>query len=217
MTRQFTATAATCLMVFLTTACGGSSVVDPEAPQIGSTSPSPAEPSATRTPSESHSPRATPHERRILRDFVAFAVEPNAATAARVPFAPLIRLGLSRDLTLDLDRSSVARASAWLIDAEYFRAYSGPFSALRVIKRHAASTQSASVDGHASAFRASVGEHPHCASPPVPAPKGYGTLRRISIQPSENSIDSCIFWFTVDLFVDEEGQVTAVTLDLWEP
>lgn len=50
----------------------------------------------------------------------------------------------------------------------------------------------------------------------MPAPEGYADLRRVSIQPSEESTDSCLSWFTVDLFVNR-GQVVAVTLDLYEP
>jgi hypothetical protein len=30
-------------------------------------------------------------------------------------------------------------------------------------------------------------------------------------------IDSCLSRFSVDLFVDDYGRITAVTLDLWEP
>jgi hypothetical protein len=42
-------------------------------------------------------------------------------------------------------------------------------------------------------------------------------MRRVSVQPAAGSIDSCLDWFTVDLFVTRSGEVAAVTLDLWEP
>lgn len=63
----------------------------------------------------------------------------------------------------------------------------------------------------------SVGPHPHCASPPVPAPAEVASLRRVSVQPSPESGDSCLSWWTVDLFLTPEGEVAAVTLDIWEP
>lgn len=55
------------------------------------------------------------------------------------------------------------------------------------------------------------------ASPPVPAPREFKDYRRVSVQPSDSSIDSCLPWFTVDLFLDEQGSVALVTLDVWEP
>lgn len=80
----------------------------------------------------------------------------------------------------------------------------GPFSALDV----AARAQNPIV---------SVGEHPHCASPPVPPPDDVADLMRVSVQPDIEQIDSCLQWWTVDFFINQAGQIEAVTLDLWEP
>jgi hypothetical protein len=66
-------------------------------------------------------------------------------------------------------------------------------------------------------MQVSLGDHPHCASPPVPPPRGMAGARRVSVQPDENSITSCLAWFSVDLFLDEHRNVVAVTLDIWEP
>jgi len=30
-------------------------------------------------------------------------------------------------------------------------------------------------------------------------------------------MQSCLDWFTIDFFVDNDGMVAAITLDLWEP
>ena len=60
-----------------------------------------------------------------------------------------------------------------------------------------------------------VGPHNHCAGSARPAPAGYESLRRISIQPA--AIDSCLEWWTVDLFVTDDGLISAITYDLWEP
>jgi hypothetical protein len=60
-----------------------------------------------------------------------------------------------------------------------------------------------------------AGPHMHCASPPVPAPTGLAGHRRVSVQPT--NIETCILWWTVDLFVASSGRIEAVTLDLWDP
>jgi hypothetical protein len=219
--RQCISAAVTCLALLLATACADNSSAEKE--RSGSKSPTPSDSSPASTPTTVETnpaeadATATAQDVRLMRDFVAFAVEPSAETAAPLPFATEIQLGLSRDLTVTLDKSSVPEASAWVIDSEAFRGYVGPFSALRLVERHAAKAKSQSVSGHRSVFTVSVAEHPNCASPPVPAPKGFGNLRRLSVQPSEGSIDSCLSWFSVDLFLDAKGAIRAVTLDIWEP
>jgi hypothetical protein len=46
-------------------------------------------------------------------------------------------------------------------------------------------------------------------------PEGLESLRQQSVQPAKT--DSCLEWFSVDLFVNEDGEIAAVTLDLYEP
>jgi hypothetical protein len=140
----------------------------------------------------------------IVRSFLRFAEEPSVSTAESLPFADSVRLGLASELHQDRSRSQLADPAAWVIDEEYFRAYTGPFSALDV----AARAQNPIV---------SVGEHPHCASPPVPPPDDVADLMRVSVQPDIEQIDSCLQWWTVDFFINQAGQIEAVTLDLWEP
>ncbi|MEN8706054.1 MAG: hypothetical protein ABF306_07955 [Nocardioides marinisabuli] len=152
-----------------------------------------------------------------MRDFVAFAVQPSAEAAGSLPFGEEVRLGLSRDLGTALDGADASQSSAWVLQAKGFRAYVGPLSALELIHRHADETRSTSVRERGGAFRVSVGDHPHCAGQPVPAPQGFEGHRRVSVQPSEAFIDSCLSWFTVDLFMNEEESIAAVTLDVWEP
>jgi hypothetical protein len=93
---------------------------------------------------------------------------------------------------------------AWEIDVELFRAYVGPFSALMLLEQ-------------ADDYAVRVGPHPHCASPPQPSPVGLEDHTRTSIQPSDDSLDSCLDWWTVDFFVGPSGSVDAITMDLWEP
>jgi hypothetical protein len=58
------------------------------------------------------------------------------------------------------------------------------------------------------------GSYRRFASPSRPPPRTISGLRRLSIQPREPV--SCLRWFAVDVFVDERGDIRAVTLDLWE-
>ena len=60
-----------------------------------------------------------------------------------------------------------------------------------------------------------VGPHPHCASPPVPAPAEVAELRRLSVQPVGEL--ACPVWWTVDRFVEPGGAIAAITLDRYEP
>lgn len=51
----------------------------------------------------------------------------------------------------------------------------------------------------------------------MPAPDLVSSLRRLTLRPRDETIRSCLDWFTVDLFVGGDGEVVAVTLDLYEP
>lgn len=145
---------------------------------------------------------ATDEDRELTDALVALAREPSRVALEDVPFSDTVELGLADELLRDTDRAALADPSTWVFDVEIFRAYTGPFSALDVLADDAP-TQTL------------VGEHPHCASPPVPAPPGFGAHRRVSVQPI--AITSCLEWWTVDLFVTGDGRVEAVTLDLYEP
>lgn len=186
-------------------------------PPSGTSSASPSAKPTGQTSTPPPSPPVKDEDLRLIRDFVAFAVRPSAETAGRLPFAGEVQLGLSRDLKATLDVAETSDASAWVLNAKYFRASTGPFNALESIQRHADESRSTSVRTRGGAFHVSVGDHPHCASPPVPARRGFEHHRRVSVQPSESSIDSCLSWFTVDLYLNEEGSIAAVTLDIWEP
>jgi len=136
----------------------------------------------------------------LAEAFVDFAAGPNPDTAAQVPFADLVEIGLGPDALKVLSGDDLADPSAWVFDTEFFRAYTGPFSALTLVKEP---------------FTVTIGTHPHCASPPVAPPSGFETYRRVSLQPE--TATSCLEWWTVDLFVSADGTIGAVTLDLYEP
>lgn len=181
---------------------------DPSAPTSAPTSMPSSMPS---------SPAAGPSadDQDLARALVALAASPGPETLAAVRLAPEVALGLGRHLEPAQPRDRLARTSGWSIDAPSFRAYAGPFNALELLAAQAAGPPVGTARGPA-AFAVTVGPHPHCAGPPVPAPRGLEDLRRVSLQPAAGTIDGCLEWFSVDLFVDQ-GAIVAVTLDLWEP
>ena len=42
-------------------------------------------------------------------------------------------------------------------------------------------------------------------------------MRHVRIQPSTDATSSCLQWFTVDLYLDDQGQARVVSLDRWKP
>lgn len=218
------------LCLVLLAACGGETrtVGGAAEREVASAVPAPSSDGPTAAPpmprETGNSQRSTPPltrapsaaDKRLISDFVSFAVDPSPETASRLPWANAVALGLSRDIRATLEVSDAPDTAAWVLTAEHFRAYTGPFSALALVQRHVGKVGSDSVGGR-GAFQVSVGEHPHCASPPVLAPREFNDYRRVSVQPSDSSIGSCLEWFTIDLFLDEQGSVAAVTLDIWEP
>jgi hypothetical protein len=170
---------------------------------LGPTSTAVARPSGTAQPTAAGL-RETPTvaEQGLVRALAEFARAPATETLGAVPFADTVRLGLSDRLMTERASSDLVRRDAWVLSASPFRGHVGPFSALEFLSRNAPTT-------------ISVGSHAHCASPPVPPPTDLARLRRVSIQPKD--IDTCVLWWTVDLFVSSAGRIDAVTLDLWEP
>jgi hypothetical protein len=140
----------------------------------------------------------------LVDAFVEFARNPGDETFSDVSLADSVALGLGPRIIHSVDGDQLQDPEAWVIDVEEFRAYTGPFSSLEIL-------------GSLDEYSVHIGEHPYCAGPPQPPPTGLHDLRRVSVQPVAGSIDSCLDWTTVDFFVDESGQVQAVTMDLWEP
>jgi len=149
-----------------------------------------------------------------MQRLIRFARSPGQDTFAAIPFAGTVSLGLSRRLIVDLPREELADPATWVLTAPHFRAQIGPFSALELLAGKGSRFPPDAPDPR-GALAVKVGPHPHCASPPIRAPSRLTDLRRISVQPS--NIDTCIYWWTVDAYVDANGRILGVTLDLWEP
>lgn len=142
-------------------------------------------------------------DRRLARVLLDFATDPTPQRHAEVPWADVVQLGLGADLHLELAASALADPDGWNIEVEDFRAYAGPFSALTLLTQAGATTLV-------------VGDYPRCASPPETPPATLADARRISLQPVLADDASCLQWWAVDLYV-RDGEVVAVTMDLFEP
>lgn len=143
-------------------------------------------------------------EEQLADAFVEFGIRPSDRTFAALPLADTVALGLGPDIVTEVAAATLRNPATWELDVEYFRAYVGTFSAFNRL-------------AWTDTYVVTVGLHNHCASPPMPAPEGYTDMARISIQPDPDAIDSCLMWGTVDFFVNADGEVAAITLDLWEP
>ncbi len=98
--------------------------------------------------------------------------------------------------------AELADPANWSFESNEFRGRTGTFSALDVL-------------ANADDTEIIVGTHNHCASPPAAVPEELRDARRLSVQPT--GIDSCLLWWTVDLFLDDGGNVVGIVFDTWEP
>lgn len=148
---------------------------------------------------------ASYHDRQIADLFVRFAQAPQAENA---PFAPRVSIGLGGDIRGELTELETHDKDAWLIDGTY-AAHSGPFSALAQVAEHP--------QGHVLSNDPSFGAREVCAPSPTGPPAELAELRLISIQPADDLQRSCATWWSVDLLVNEVGQIEGVFLTLAEP
>ena len=89
----------------------------------------------------------------------------------------------------------------WLGDEEGFEGLVGPFNPLQALQR--------------TGLRVTAGPVPHCAGPPRDWPAEFDGLRQINIEPI--GIDSCLQWFGIHLFLDNDDRIAAVVNDLFGP
>lgn len=168
------------------------------APSVGPSKMSPSSPGTTASILP-----PTGRDKRLIRALIRFTHSPSPETATAVPLADDgVWLGLADRLLMRRSAAELADPKAWELDVEIFRAYVGPFSALEFLARPEPTI-------------ISVGPHPRCVSAPVPPPTEVANLRRLSVQPRDR--ESCLQWWTVDLFLTPGGRISAVTLDFFEP
>ena len=141
-------------------------------------------------------------EAALIAMLEAFATVPRADNFAALPLAAEVSLGLGPELIRTMDSAELVDPAAWVMDIDLFRARSGTASALDLLAED-------------RPRRVVTGDHLHCASPPVQPPAGLEDLTRISTQPTDAT--SCLEWFSIDVFVNDAGEIVAITLDLYEP
>jgi hypothetical protein len=141
-------------------------------------------------------------DEETLDALVAFAREPGEETWSRLPLADTVRLGLGDRLRERHSARELRDPEAWLVEARLFRAGVGPFSALAPLAR-------------TEELEYREGSYRRCAEAPAAPPAEISSLRRRSIHPRET--ESCLQWFAVDVFLTNEDEIAAVTLDYFEP
>ena len=122
-------------------------------------------------------------------------------------------LGLGDQLIEERTAAQLADLGAWELSLDAFQGRVGPFSAAELLRQ--GGDTDVLVEPAGEGVQMIVGPHDHCASPPRPISEEIDYESHLSLQPT--GIDSCLQWFTVDLFLNGDGQVVAITLDLFEP
>lgn len=139
-------------------------------------------------------------------DAVAFAFGDVAAGGEGsfddLPVADEVLLALGSQVYSRAVATELADRRAWSINAAFYAGLAGPFNLL--------------IQTPAPA-RFTVGPHDRCASAvPLPAPPELAGYRRIAIQPAEDTIESCIEWWSIEVFVDD-GEIVGVAGDAFGP
>lgn len=137
----------------------------------------------------------------LARGFYRFAADPSLG-------APFVDADVWTGIEDGLVATTVSPAQradldAWLLDGEYAE-QGGPFSALDVL---------ASSGGYFELHRGIVGTCPAGDDDPPPDLAG---MRAISLTVPEGSIDSCMKWWAVTLFL-EGDQIRGVALRIGSP
>jgi hypothetical protein len=135
--------------------------------------------------------------------FTQFAKSPSAETAEAVPFAPTVDIGLGPELLAELDASARLDPAAWRLELAGRWGGAGTTSALELL------AGGDPIEAVRDRRRSCAGSF----APPVPP--GYEAHTLWSLEPSD--VDSCLSWFAVDLYLDGDGDIAAVTVELWEP
>ena len=118
--------------------------------------------------------------------------------SSEVGFADTVAISLGNNhesVVLDVNDPA-----AWVIAADEWNGYAGPFDVLGPLRSEAGITITL------------VGPQPHCAGPALDP---WVAFRQLSIQPA--GITSCLEWYSIDVFLDASGDIERIRLDLWEP
>jgi hypothetical protein len=143
---------------------------------------------------------ASAADSELVARFVEYAKNPTPEAHAALPLADKVQLALSSTVVSTVNGSALKSPADWSMYVDQYQGQPGPFSALAYLTLVEARTVTA-------------GPHPHCDAPARPTPAGLEKARQVSVQPGQNSGQSCESWFTVDFFVSDAGQVEAISVD----
>lgn len=151
---------------------------------------------------------------RALADaFVVFAIQRSKDTMAALPFADTVELGLGPDSLIERTADELSDPDAWAIDRELAPGDTEQFSALETIRQ-------ANTNMEVREYREVRTESEDlpweslCAWEPPPPPDSVAGMQRVSVQADYDTVATIHDMFYVDLYVDEDGLIRAVTLTL---
>ncbi len=142
----------------------------------------------------------TPEEAAV-ESLITFAKDPTTANFDAIPLADEVALGISQEVRAVASRSDLRDRQGWvvLLDEAHDDVYDLLANA-----------------GRWDTFRIETGPYPFCAGSPIDPPEGYEDHVRVSAQPVIYFPYSCLAWSTIDVFLNDDGQIEAVTIDQWE-
>ena len=118
-----------------------------------------------------------------------------------MPLAAEVDLGLGLVELRTITDTDLADRSAWVTETDEFDGLVGPFSALDLVAQ--------------GPSRITAGPIDNCAGPPLEWPAELDGLRQVNIEPI--GVDSCLQWYGVHLFLDDEDRIAAVLVSVWGP
>ena len=151
----------------------------------------------------------------LLGEFVNFALRPDTTASGAVSFADQVELGLGTAVSRTISGSDLGNPRRWRLPLPGSTGADGRTSALDLITRQA--TRAVEQEIRSGIFAVTAGEHPRCAADPSPPLDGYTVEEQLSVMPGARTIDSCLDWFAVDLYTDDDGDIAAVRVDVFEP
>ena len=152
-----------------------------------------------------------PRDKRLIDALISFAENPDRDRLAALPLAQEVALLIGCTQESTLSRNQAQKLTRWDTFINDYGLTAGPYNALRYIRQHAKRSATG-----ASAFDVRLGARQRCAGPAVTAPAEYRSFRRVSVQPSLSAGESCLAWFSVDLYLGSTGQIEAVAVEQWE-
>lgn len=143
-----------------------------------------------------------PQESALLNSVRAFALgDPDA----RVPFSPDgVDVWLGQGLATRIDSDALDDPASWTVPLDGAFGRDGDVSALDLL-------------AGASTLQAVNQDHASCAGAIASRPPGLESDTRLAWVSVLEPGQSCLDWFSVDLYLDDRGVVTAVQVYLWEP